>query len=582
MLAAWLSACAGGSGGRVSGSASGGGAGAPPADSATGDGARATNGGLGIGFGGAPDGGGASGGGDGPLGGPGGVDAAPTVQQSLFDFTQTGIAPWGPVVDTFQVPVSRQVHTVKQLSSTNPFLATYQLENGDIVWTNKPLVDVVSFNGQDAPRQLESWTEGPDTYQVCSRELIVSFKPEATEQDIAGIIAASNLFVEWADYEPPTAPEQGNDIAVFHFSYPLGQWASLSAALQYFQQQVLVEEACPNYADAIDMAYQGGNPTDSYFVNNECRYANVLGAVASNEVNWGPPFGQWISSEVAAAVIDNGVARASQDFGIPGYPTNWKKISWCGISAYSKGYIRAGYMQGEATLTSASRYPAKVTHGTNCAGTITACTNSLTVGTVGLAPQIGVVPLRYFSTYINGKEEPYLDSVLGCYAAMKDILFHGAWVEDVRVVNGSIETAKDNGFWHKIINRDLVRNDRLYVSAAGNHNADRLAYPAIWDVVLGVSGLWSDSQGGWFPYRTAANGPEGSSWQADANLQDTLRKYPVSGIYGFCLSHRSTYRSWSYVPASPKSGLSPDHYIDFVGTSFAAPQVTALAALLYL
>jgi subtilisin family serine protease len=127
--------------------------------------------------------------------------------------------------------------------------------------------------------------------------------------------------------------------------------------------------------------------------------------------------------------------------------------------------------------------------------------------------------------------------------------------------------------------------DRLYVASAGNDNSDQYQYPAAIDEVLGVSGLVADNLGAnWFAYMDSAVGRNGSNFWNDSSitpLDPTDRIYPVSGIYGFSQNDNSEWLLVSTTTASPTNELIPTtHYTQFTGTSFAVPQVAALAALL--
>jgi subtilisin family serine protease len=81
----------------------------------------------------------------------------------------------------------------------------------------------------------------------------------------------------------------------------------------------------------------------------------------------------------------------------------------------------------------------------------------------------------------------------------------------------------------------------------------------------------------WWPNLLSGNG---STWFPDSTGPPELTLYPVSGIYGFSLD-RWYWADVGWVPASPVQGEPGTNYRgDFRGTSFATPQVAALAALL--
>jgi len=332
------------------------------------------------------DGGGALG------GGIGGTDAWPTQTQSLFDFTQTGVAPWGPVVQTFYVPYGGQTYTVNQLSSSDPFTAMYQLENGDLVLSNDPLEEIVAGAVLDPQYNTETW-HGPEGDEaVFSGHLLVDFTTAATQQQIEQVIADHSLHVVISWFEPPEEPETGNAMASFFFSFEPAAFQSVDDAVAYYTAHPLVENAWGNAVYAYDQDYTQGAPDDYYYEENRDRHINILGIDANADIDWGPPFGQWISTSTVA-VIDDGVERGTQDFAVPGCPPNYKKISWCGITCDDRS-ARFGYGWGQPTEPDRNREGALVKHGTQVAGTITACTNNLGWGAAGTAPQIGVLPAR--------------------------------------------------------------------------------------------------------------------------------------------------------------------------------------------
>ncbi|MDQ3023926.1 MAG: S8 family serine peptidase, partial [bacterium] len=80
----------------------------------------------------------------------------------------------------------------------------------------------------------------------------------------------------------------------------------------------------------------------------------------------------------------------------------------------------------------------------------------------------------------------------------------------------------------------------------------------------------------------------GSSWKVETHLPPNKRAYPVSGIFAF--GHYAGglpgYQEWNFldeISQTPTRPLpaDPDAYEYFWGTSFAAPQVAALASELY-
>lgn len=578
-LALALGGCNSGASGRIALAPSAGG-GQHAADT--------TDGGSGLPDGGEPAEDESGGDVDGGGGGGGLSDAQPTVIQSLFDFTQTGIAPWGPVLLTQQVTVNGQLHTINRLASSDPFTAMYQLENGDIVLSNRPVEELVCPNQQVEvlpPTEVWNGPDGPET--IFSGQIMALFKPEVTQQQIEQFIAAHNLHVIMSWFEPPDEIGGGNAIASFQFRYDPQEFPAFSDAYTYFQSSPLMLETIPNYTYAFSVDYSPLPSDDTYYLLERNRHINVLGIDSSNnEVNIGPPFGQPLS-RTAAAVFDDGVYRPSEDLIVPGAnPTS--KISWVGITAStSLEKSTCGFWCGQPTEheTSGNRTGALVTHGTQVAGTITACTRN-NDGAAGVAPRIGILPVRLYITRL-GPETFDIASVMSGIVLMRKCFQYQQWLDAVRVINMSFgytgTSARDMlNYW---ISRDATRCNRLFVASAGNDYQNILRYPAALPVVLGVSGLWT-TEGGetidWYDHVLDNQADSGSNYYIDppGTLPEN-RAYPVSGIFNFTDTGQYNRYNRAYVPATYLGSLADPFYWPFNGTSFAAPQITGLAALLF-
>jgi Subtilase family len=605
----------GGNGGDVRAGGGGvGGAGAPPASGSANGPTHQVADGTGFGGNGTPDGGGGSpdGGGNGPLGGPGLVNAAPTVQQSLFDYTQTGVAAWGPVVQTVQVMVNGQAQTATRLASSDPFIATWQLPGGDLVISNKTPQELVNIAGESEPLlPTEPYPVAGGTRPVYPRQVFVNFKPAATQQDIEALIALHGLYVVASWFEPPEVEGQGNAIAILCFRYPLGEFTGLPAAVAYFDALPIAEGAFPSFTDLFELEYAQEGPDDAMYDDDLCRQVNIFGVDTDAAIDMGPPWGAWIA-RTTVAILDVGVTRLTQDFGIPGFPPNYKKVSWNGISS-SDYYenVRVGFDRGNPppAWQWPDEYPlrpgAQLRHGTQCAGTITACTENWPgapqgVGVAGLAPQIGILPVRLtvVRNEESGRATTTFQSLFNAYVALRKQFQPAFWYEEVRVASYSSSAAlnpavkAEKAFIDTIntwISRDSLRCNRLTVASAGNEPSDAdqnppvQRYPAALPVVLGVSGLVCNAAGSiWREDVVADNLHYGSSYFEDANQPDIQRLYPVSGIYAVGNTQFNDFSDVTYVPATLQSSDYSTHYYWFGGTSFAAPQASALAALLWL
>ncbi|MBN2082724.1 S8/S53 family peptidase, partial [bacterium] len=398
-----------------------------------------------------------------------------------------------------------------------------------------------------------------------------------------------HVIISW--FEPPVDPGTGNAMASFFFRYEPVEFASVDDAVTYFSGLPLAEGAWGNTIHNHDQDYTQGNPDDYYYEDERNKHINILGIDNNPNIDWGPPFGDWIT-DITVAVIDDGVYRDTQDFAIPGCPPNYKKISWCGLTCDDviAGYPRFGYGWGAPTEGDRNRECALVKHGTQVAGTITACTNNLGWGSAGVAPQIGVLPVRLRLDWdSNNTAHPTTGSFIQSIVMLRKCLPSSAWVEDVRVANFSNSSYSSSGVPSrypptKWIYRDIIRCDRLWVAAAGNNCRAQIRFPAALPPVLGISALYTNSAGdSWYPYLGANGTPiDGSTWFADQEQSPNYRRYQVSGIYGIRHNSQPNLRLLlAYLPATPIDDQVITHYHDFFGTSFATPQVAGLAALLF-
>lgn len=238
-------------------------------------------------------------------------------------------------------------------------------------------------------------------------------------------------------------------------------------------------------------------------------------------------------------------------------------------------------------------------HGTQVASIINSRTHNV-VGLPSLAPSATILPIRMkFWTRFYGvpgvlKDRPTfsINAHVKAIRALRFQFAHGQYDFYVRVVNMSWAYPKwarkipwpwnglDEGFKLNL-NRDLNRNDRLYVAAAGNSGAEARWYPAAHSNVMGVTGYWYDPEATdkYYPHQDSNWSPIEDVYEVsgifdiapvwidvnndgidDGLLQPNFTANTKRGDYSYALSQR---------------------YNPFNGTSAAVPQIAALAYHLY-
>jgi hypothetical protein len=531
--------------------------------------------------------------------------AMPLTPQSLIDMGQTQIAQWGPVTATYTVPTASGSTTVTRLASPDPFTATYQMPDGEIIVSNEPLSSLLDPNYQSTDPPVLAWTEpNGNTIHHYQGEILVTFKPEVTQQQIEQFIALNNLHVKMSWFEPGSKPGCGNDMAWFQFDYNQNQFTTFGSAYTFFTASDLVWEVAPNTTDEIANSYGDANgnlvswPTDYWGTGTfyGASAVEAFGVDASPLVRLGPEAGGSFSTQVVC-VVDNGVYRNHCDFttGLlsnPG-PNNSLgikgKISWIGVDT-DDNHIYIGTktkLRGEPAYYSSNGY--LVSHGTEMAGIISSGTKNpirgetIGFGAASLAPSALILPIRMKST---GDNTESLCSVMKACRALRFFFAHTQWVERVRVVNMSQGDQYDTYWWpyyslKEQIALDQRRYDRVYVSGAGNaenttNGRHVRRYPAAFDNVIGVTGALA-SYSATEPHWTF-------SAHSMSNYYSDLQTYDVSGIFGFGAG-RSQYiprtpAAYGVLPSRPAYGYDW-FYSQAEGTSCATAQISSLAFLLY-
>lgn|GEM_PF-826660 len=528
-----------------------------------------------------------------------GDEAGPLDPQSLVDFEQTGINPWGPVVETLCVPQPGGGSiTVNRLLSPDPFTAWYQLENGGLLETNKDLSQGIEAILSDPGPPWTQWTDPwGDEWNILQGEINIDFIETAGQAEIETFIADNDLYVVFSWFEPKHDGNPGNEMAWFEFEYPEETFSTFQEAYDYFSVQPLVLWAEPVVPDFYGTDYNPYPyaPDDDRYTGNQVRPVNIYGVDATRDVKYGPSnltrYGTWFSHQ-GVAVIDDGVLRSHEDFKIWGFPWFFKKITWVGTDVISGTRYTDIYRGEPDPLPIDLHRGSRPSHGTSVAGVISASTNNdlynPSSGVAGLAPSAYIVPIRMAGTWCasDGNMKFGHNAQRLAIKALRLDYGHGKWKrgpyltdEKIRVVNMSFGGKKDRHprgvKWQ--INQDLKHNDRLYVASAGNEHSHLRRYPAAYDNVLGVSGLITNAPGTWWD---DYYGGYGSNYFSDPDT------YPVSGIFDFRehIDDPYPFDYWSWYGRStsiPGTKWWAGSYDHFNGTSAAAPQVSALAHALY-
>ena len=171
-------------------------------------------------------------------------------------------------------------------------------------------------------------------------------------------------------------------------------------------------------------------------------------------------------------------------------------------------------------------------HGTAVAGVIAAQTDN-GKGVCGIAPSATIVPLRCFNAVGRGSDKMAAEAI---YAAVDEY--------DCDVINMSFGVAKSNTYFEEAI-RYAYEKGVIIVAAVGNSGGTDLYYPAAYDEVVGVGMIMEDE--------TCA-----SKSQHNESVFVTAPGYNILTL---------NYQD-------------PTAYGTKAGTSFAAPCVSALAALM--
>ncbi len=281
-------------------------------------------------------------------------------------------------------------------------------------------------------------------------------------------------------------------------------------------------------------------PVRAHFTPNDERFAlqwhlKKLGAERTWDIQKGDP-------SVAVAVLDSGVAY--EDFG-----------------PYRKAPDFGGtvFLQGFNVFTRDSHANDDNFHGTHVASVIAEATNN-GIGAAGLAHLSAIMPVKVLDKNgegFNAQVAEGIDYVVN---------FRQGGINPVRVINLSLGGSSRTQALEDAINRAVAAGITV-VASAGNDNIGTVDYPAAFDNVIAVGAV--DGRKEKAPYSNFGTALDLMAPAGDLRRDDNGDGRP-DGVL-----------QQTFDPATAALGRYDNFaYYFVVGTSQAAPQVSALAALL--
>ena len=382
--------------------------------------------------------------------------------------------------------------------------------------------------------------EGLDTLRLLN-ELVVHFRSKATRESIDSLITALDArIVRWPQ------PEYGWD--EYRLAYPPGVDPLVFAA--QLQAHPLVEWTDPNKIGTIDPRLE--SPNDPYY-SLQYYFRNASNGIDDNiEPAWDVTLGGGAPSAggLRVAVLDDGVQASHPDFG-----------------NQVKSYYAWDAVNGNHALA-ADPQCSDDSHGTFVTGLILGQHDN-GEGIAGGAPGAYVIPIRIYSNC----DAPYRASDADLANAISwawywtgsDVLSNSwRWPHLSTAVTNEINEAVANG---------RAGKGATVVFAAGNTSRRYLAdyrgmtYPGYLSAVIGVGAIDRD-------------GDPADYTPRDSRLDIVALSSPFTGGCGIG-DVRTTELTGRNRACDDGPNGDVDYTSTFSGTSAAAPQVAAAAALLY-
>jgi len=257
------------------------------------------------------------------------------------------------------------------------------------------------------------------------------------------------------------------------------------------------------------------------------------------------------SSDVVVAVVDTGVLLAHPDLAgqlVDGYDF----ISDLDISMDGDGVDDNPDDPGDSESGESSF------HGTSVAGIIGAATNNNT-GVAGIAWQVSIMPLRVIGVDDTSLLSDVLDAVK--YAAGLETNAGVTLDEPVDIINLSLGTTAYSAIAESVY-AQVREQGVIVVAAAGNLKSDTVEYPAGYETVVAVSATaYDDTRASYSSY-----GPIIDVAAPGGDYRDMNEDGYIDGVLS----------TWG----DDSSGSIEMWYLFRTGTSFAAPHVAGVAALM--
>lgn len=330
-------------------------------------------------------------------------------------------------------------------------------------------------------------------------------------------------------------PSRDSGLTNFEFKYPIGTRLPLRT-IQAIAADRGVQMVAPSY---FSTGTRLDGPNDTFYaaqfnLNNSATYFGLPVDVRA-EFAWTINSGD----AVKIAVIDDGAWAF--------HPDLYGRVDPTGVNLVNDG-------------VSATNPPLPFAHGTAVAGMIVATRNNA-IGVAGLASNAILYPIKVFQAVGGGTAAANTDVANGINFART--------IYNADVINASWSTTPDASIQAALNNaRTLGRGGKgiVFVASVGNESASSINFPSNYTDVVAVGAITS-------------SGPLASYSNRGAGISVVAPSSAVANTQVYCnISDAPATTSISGMGCSG-IGLSTG-YVRFGGTSAAAPQVAAVAAMI--